>query len=186
MTWNHLEAQAIYWQPHAPRLLGRCIKRHYFDTWRHRYCFDVSRVFKPRPHCLINTVAFSTKWIFTGTPKLACPKCPRHCLDFAKLIQISRLHCYSCYIIDLVLLLNISAASMLINLCIGCLWLHPTLFVSYILHMCLLNFSVSAPEDTKVNKNVSLQQKLAWITLLHHLVERFLKESRGEWEVSTS
>ena len=60
---------------------------------------------------LINTVAFSTEWIFTDTPRLACPKCPRHCLDFAKLIQISRLHCYSCYIIDLVLLLNISAAS---------------------------------------------------------------------------
>ena len=53
MTWNHLEAQALYWQPHAPRLLGRCIKRHYLDTWRHRYCFDVVRVFKPRSDCII-------------------------------------------------------------------------------------------------------------------------------------
>ena len=81
--------------------------------------------------------------------------------------------------------LNISAASNAHIICVLVVY-GPTLFVSYIRHMCLLNFSVSAPEDTKVNKNVSLQQKLAWITLLHHLVERFLKELRGEWEVSTS
>ena len=59
-------------------------------------------------------VAFSTKWIFTHTPRLACPKCPSHCLDFAKLFKYQ-----DCIVIAATLLiwscwLNISALPMLI------------------------------------------------------------------------
>ena len=61
-----------------------------------------------------------------------------------------------------------------------------TLFVSYILHMCLLNFSVSAPIQQCNNQKywrILWKWKLAWITFLHHLAEGFLKKFKDERSV---